>query len=580
MKMTRRQMMQIMAASVPAMRLAQAFGQPAASNPSAAAAPALPPAPKPIPAPAGFGVAAGPFQPTWDSLAAGYKVPEWYRDAKFGIWAHWGPQCQPEMGDWYAQNMYKFSASPTSVYQFHCKKYGHPSKFGFKDVINEWKAEKWKPEELIALYKKAGAKFFAGMANHHDNMDMWDSTYQPWNSVAIGPKKNIIGGWAKATREAGLKFAISCHGSHTWDWMQVAQDSDPSGEFQGVRYDGLVSKADGKGKWWDGLDPQDLYAQYHQKGNYGWTLSPGTGRGRGRGGDQPVTLPPPVDPAYVQKFFYRTVELIDKYQPDLLYFDDTVLPIYPVSDIGLKIAAYLYNTSLARNGKVEAVMTGKQLNAEQRKAMLLDLERGVSSGGEILPWQTDTCIGEWHYRRSIFEQHRYKTSLQVVQMLIDIVSKNGNLMLSVPVRGDGTIDEDEVACVEGIGKWMGPNGEGIYATRPWKVYGEGPSTVAANQGRGMFGGARDVRSYAADDFRFTAKGDTVYAFMMGWPEGGKATIKSIAQGSENFPKEVAKVEMLGAGTLTFTRDASGLVVNLPEKKPNDYACTLKITPKA
>ena len=159
----------------------------------------------------------------------------------------------------------------------------------------------------------------------------------------------------------------------------------------------------------------------------------------------PAAQLPPVDPAYIQKFFYRTIELIDKFQPDLLYFDDTVLPMYPGSDIGLRIAAYLYNTSLVRNGKVEAVLTGKQLNAEQRKAMLLDLERGVSSGGETLPWQTDTCIGEWHYRRSIFEQHRYKTPLQVVQMLIDIVSKNGNLMLSVPVRGDGTLDEDEVA---------------------------------------------------------------------------------------------------------------------------------------
>ncbi len=570
--------MQLLAGAVPAGYLSRALGQTtdaageaaakaAGALPSVPTAPVpvgkLPPAPIPIAAPAGFGVAAGPFQPTWESLGAGYQVPEWYRDAKFGIWAHWGPQCQPEQGDWYAQNMY----NPRHAhYKFHVQKYGHPSKFGFKDVINEWKAEKWKPEELIALYKKAGAKFFAGMANHHDNLDMWDSKYQPWNSVAVGPRKNIIGGWAKATREAGLKFAISVHASHTWDWMQVAQGADPDGEFAGVPYDGLVSRADGKGKWWDGLDPQDLYAQYHTRGRYGWNLSGKTET--------------PVDPAYIQKFFYRTIELIDKYQPDILYFDDSVLPIYPVSDIGLKIAAYLYNTSLARNGKVEAVMTGKGLNAEQRKAILLDVERGVTNGGETLPWQTDTCIGEWHYKRSIFEQHRYKTSLQVVQMLIDIVSKNGNLMLSVPVRGDGTIDEDEVACVEGIGKWMGPNGEGIYATRPWKVYGEGPSTIASNQVRGQFGGARDVRNYTAEDFRFTSKGDILYAFMMGWPESGKATIKSLAQGSENFPKEVGKVELLGAGALTFTREASGLVVNLPAGKPNDYAYTLKITPKA
>ena len=573
MELSRRDVVKLFAGSIPAYYASNVLLR-AADN-----SPALPPAPTPIPAPPGFGVAEGPFQPTWESLAANYQVPDWYRDAKFGIWAHWGPQCQPEMGDWYAQKMYQFSTNPNSDYQFHCKTYGHPSKFGFKDVINEWKADKWEPEKLLALYKKAGAKFFAAMANHHDNLDMWDSTYQPWNSVAVGPKKNIIGGWAKATREAGLKFAISCHASHTWDWMQVAQDSDPSGEYAGIPYDGRVSKADGKGKWWDGLDPQDLYAQYHQKGNYGWNLSPQANGGRGRRGSQ-QTPPPPVDPAYIEKFFNRTIDLIQKYQPDLLYFDDTVLPIYPASDIGLRIAAYLYNTSFTKNGKLEAVMTGKGLNAQQRQAILYDVERGVTTGGETIPWQTDTCIGDWHYRRSLFEQHRYKTPLQVVQMLIDIVSKNGNLMLSIPVRGNGTIDEDEVACVESIGKWMGPNGEGIYATRPWKVYGEGPSTVASNQARGQFGGSRDVRGYTPEDFRFTTKGDTVYAFMMGWPDSGNATIKSLAQNSENFPREIAKVELLGVGPLTFTRDMAGLIVNLPENKPNDIAYTLKITPKA
>jgi alpha-L-fucosidase len=578
MDMTRRKMMQIVAtaaAAVPALRVPQALGQApdgeaaakaaGASSATAGTAPAiarpLPPAPTPIPAPAGFGVAPGPFQPTWESLSV-YQVPDWYRDVKFGIWAHWGPQCQPEMGDWYAQKMYQ---EKNAVYKFHCEKYGHPSKFGFKDVINEWKADKWEPQKLIDLYKRAGAKFFAAMANHHDNLDMFDSKYQPWNSVAVGPKKDIVGGWAKAARAAGLRLAISCHGDRAWSWYQDAQRADTSGPLAGVPYDGRMTKADGKGKWWEGLDPQDLYAQYHELGRYGWTQSGN----------------PPLDKAYVEKFFNRTIDLIDKYQPDILYFDDTVLPIYPTSDIGLRIAAYLYNTNLARHGgKLEAVMTGKGLNAQQRRALVWDVERGVASGGETLPWQTDTCIGSWHYERRVFEQHRYKTAGQVVQMLIDIVSKNGNLMLSVPVRGDGTLDEDEVKIVEGIGAWMSPNGEAIYATRPWKVYGEGPSTVASNQTRGQFGGARDVRPYTAEDFRFTAKGDTVYAFMMGWPADGKATIKSLAQGSENFPKEVAKVELLGAGgPLTFTRDASGLVVNLPEKKPNEYAYALKIMPK-
>jgi alpha-L-fucosidase len=393
---------------------------------------------------------------------------------------------------------------------------------------------------------------------------MFDSKYQPWNSVAIGPKKDIVGGWAKAVRAAGLRLAVSCHGDRAWSWYQDAQRADTSGPLTGVPYDGLLTKADGKGLWWEGLDPQDLYAQYHPTGKYNWQQSGN----------------PPLDKPYIEKFFNRTIDLLDKYQPDLLYFDDTVLPIYPASDIGLRIAAYFYNTNLARNGgKLEAVMTGKGLNAEQRRALVFDVERGVTHGGETMPWQTDTCIGSWHYERRLFEQHRYKTPGQVVQMLIDIVSKNGNLMLSVPVRGDGTIDEDEVACLEGIAKWIAPNGEGIFATRPWKVYGEGPSVTAAAP-QGQFGGARDVRPYTAEDIRFTSKGDSLYAFVMAWPADGKVTIKTLAQGSEHYPKDVARVELPGSSApLAFSRDTAGLVVTLPATKPNDYAYALKITPK-
>jgi alpha-L-fucosidase len=561
MNMTRREMMQWLAGAASAATLPRAFGQEGASPTNAqVATPALPPAPTPIPAPPGYGVAPGPFQPAWESLSS-YRAPDWYRDAKFGIWAHWGPQCQPEMGDWYAQRMYQ---EKNPVYKFHVEKYGHPSKFGFKDVIHEWKADKWQPEKLIALYKSAGAKYFAAMANHHDNCDMFDSKYQPWNSVAIGPKKDIVGGWAKAVRAAGLRLAVSCHGDRAWSWYQDAQRADTSGPLTGVPYDGLLTKADGKGLWWEGLDPQDLYAQYHPTGKYNWQQSGN----------------PPLDKPYIEKFFNRTIDLLDKYQPDLLYFDDTVLPIYPASDIGLRIAAYFYNTNLARNGgKLEAVMTGKGLNAEQRRALVFDVERGVTHGGETLPWQTDTCIGSWHYERRLFEQHRYKTPGQVVQMLIDIVSKNGNLMLSVPVRGDGTIDEDEVACLEGIAKWIAPNGEGIFATRPWKVYGEGPSVTAAAP-QGQFGGARDVRPYTAEDIRFTSKGDSLYAFVMAWPADGKVTIKTLAQGSEHYPKDVARVELPGSSApLAFSRDTAGLVVTLPATKPNDYAYALKITPK-
>ena len=202
----------------------------------------------------------GPFKPDWNSLSS-YQTPEWFRNAKFGIWAHWGPQCQPEFGDWYAREMYM---EGSRKYKYHVEKYGHPSKFGFKDVINEWKAELWDPESLVSLYKQAGAKYFVALANHHDNFDLYKSKYQKnWNSTKIGPKKDLIGGWEKAARSNGLRFGVSVHAAHAWSWMETAQRADKNGPLAGVPYDGKLTKADGKGRWWDGLDPQELYEQNH-----------------------------------------------------------------------------------------------------------------------------------------------------------------------------------------------------------------------------------------------------------------------------------------------------------------------------
>jgi alpha-L-fucosidase len=322
-----------------------------------------------------------------------------------------------------------------------------------------------------------------------------------------------------------------------------------------------MTKADGKGLWWEGLDPQDLYAQHHAVGKYDW----------------PQNGNPPLDKAVIEKFFNRTIDLIDKYQPDLMYFDDTILPIYPVSDIGLRIAAYFYNTNLARNGKLEAVLTGKILDAQQRRALVLDVERGVTNGGETLPWQTDTCIGNWHYERSLFDGHRYKTARQVSQMLVDIVSKNGNLQLSIPLPGHGMPDADELKFLEEFTAWMDVNSEGIFATRPWKVYGEGPSVTTPGP-RGQFGGARDVRAYTAEDMRFTMKGDSLYAFIMVWPESRSTVVKSLAANSPQLEgRKIADVALLGfGGKLEWTQDEQGLKIKLPDQPPCASAVTLKI----
>jgi alpha-L-fucosidase len=513
--------------------------------------------------------AAGPFQPTWKSLAAQYQCPEWFRDAKFGIWAVWGPQCQPEDGDWYARNMY-IQGTPQN--KFHVEHYGPPSKFGFKEIIPLWKAENFHPDEVLAFYKKSGAKYFMAMANHHDNFDLYDSKYQPWNSVALGPKKDIIGLWVHAARKNGLRFAVSVHASHAWSWYEPAQGADQDGPLAEAPYDGKLTKADGKWLWWDGLDPQDLYAQNHPCGTqkdwewWEWNAAKG------------CSLP---DAAYVQKFFLRTRQLWDDYRPDMIYFDDTVLPFHGMTDeVGLELAAHFYNSSLQWHGRNEAVMNAKHLDPMQRKALVYDIERGKATDILPQPWQTDTCLGDWHYQRRIFEQHQYKTAATVIPMLADIVSKNGNLMLSVPVRGDGSIDSDEVKIVGDIGAWLKVNGEAIYATRPWKVFGEGLAAKTFEQGQ--FDGQSDTHKnpFTPEDIRFTQSkdGKALYAIVLAFPADGKVTVQSLAENSAQWPGKIGSVRMLGIrGKRKFARDDTGLHVVLPDKKPCEIAFALKIT---
>ena len=503
-------------------------------------------------------VAAGKFAPTWASLKQ-YQTPEWFRDAKFGIWAHWGPQCQPEAGDWYARGMYQTGGWQ---YNFHTNRYGSPADYGFKEVIHSWKAENWNPEKLLALYKRAGAQYFFALANHHDNFDNYDSKYQPWNSVAIGPQKDLLGGWAKAARANGLRFGVSVHAAHAWTWYEPAQD-----------YDGRLTKADGAGKWWDGLDPQDLYAQNHTPSqDY---KNPGKIHSQwnwGNGASRP-------DQAYCDKFYSRTIDLINKYQPDLIYFDDTALPLWPASDAGLKIAAHFYNLNLKWHGPDnDGVLFGKILDAEQRQCMAWDIERGSSNEIEPHPWQTDTCIGNWHYDRGLYQRNGYKTAKMVIQTLADVVSKNGNLLLNVPVRGDGTIDEKELQVVEGIADWMTVNQEGILATRPWKVFGEGPASGGAalsaqgfNEGKGKPFTAQDVRFTQAKD------GRTLYAIVLGAPTNG-VSIRSLGKTAKLLDRRVSTLQLLGTQeNIQWTQTDDALVISQPKSQLSRAAIVFKIT---
>jgi alpha-L-fucosidase len=456
----------------------------------------------------------------------------------------------------------------SSDYKSHLLEYGHPSTNGFKEVIHQWKAEHFDPDKLLAFYKANGAKYFMALANHHDNFDNFNSKYQPWNSVAIGPKKDLIGGWARAARKNGLRFAVSVHASRAWSWYEVAQRSDTNGPFAGVPYDGKLNKADGQGLWWQGLDPQDLYEQNHAPGQkLEWSWDPQKGS----------SVP---DAAYLTRFFLRTKQLWDDYHPDMIYFDDSVLPLHGVTDeVGLKLAAHFYNSSIQLHGKNEAVMNNKKLDDMQREAMVYDIERGRAKHILPLPWQTDTCLGSWHYDQAIFKNHDYKSAASVVRMLADIVSKNGNLMLSVPLQRDGTPDTDEIQIVSEIGAWLKVNGDAIYGTRPWKVYGEGPSTLSGEDGK--FGGQRDVQKipFTAEDIRFTQSknGKKLYAIILAPPANGSVTIKALAANSPQWPGKISRVKMLGSsGKLKFARDENGLHLDLPKSLPSQIAVSLQI----
>jgi alpha-L-fucosidase len=351
-------------------------------------------------------------------------------------------------------------------------------------------------------------------------------------------------------------------------WYEPAQKADKNGAMAGVPYDGKLTRAAGKGTWWEGYDPQELYAQNHP-------LSADDDTGKlwdwGNG-----VVKPSVE--YCNKFYNRTVDLINKYDPDLVYFDDTALPLWPVSDAGLCIAAHYYNRSLQKRGKLDVVITGKILDEQQRKCMVWDIERGQSNKIEPLPWQTDTCIGHWHYDRPLYERHGYKNAKTVVHTLIDVVSKNGNLMLNIPVRGDGTIDDDERKVVEEVGQWIAVNEEAIFSSRPWTIFGEGPAmeTAAALSAQGFNEGKGKPFTY--EDVRFTVKGNSLYAFVMGWPDDKELLIKSLGTASQQLKgKKISHVSLLGyKGAVTWTQENDGLKVKMPLQPPCDHACVLKI----
>ncbi|MFL6437806.1 MAG: alpha-L-fucosidase [Terriglobales bacterium] len=471
----------------------------------------------------------GLFRPDWESLQK-YEVPEWYKDAKFGIFIHWGLYSVPAFGnEWYPRNMYR---EGSEEYKHHVAAYGRPDKFGYKDFMPMFKAEHYDPGAWAELFKKAGAKYVVPVAEHHDGFAMYDSGVSDWTAAKMGPHRDLIGDLGKAVRAAGLHFGVSSHRVEHNFFLGVGR-TIPS----------------------DVNDPQ--YAAFYGPAHT-WLMNP-----RGTPLDNDFTY---VSTAWANDWLARAAELVEKYHPDIVYFDWWIGQPSIRPNLS-RFAAFYYNTSL-KYGDHVGVINYKDY-AMQEHSGVLDLERGQLGDIRSLYWQTDTSISNrsWGY----IKDDTFKAPEFIVHQLIDIVSKNGNLLLNFGPRSDGTIPEQVQQVLLDVGAWLNVNGEGIYGTRPWRIYGEGPTKVAA----GSFHDT-DTANYTAEDFRFTTKGDVLYAIGLKWPLNEEIVIHSLGHTLGTRP--VQTVTLLGSDArLQFEQRSDGLHVHLPAQAPAKYAYVLRMT---
>ena len=471
-------------------------------------------------------VATGRFTPDWTGLSREYTAPEWWREAKFGAWSHWDPQSMPEQGDWYARGMY---IQGNKQYDYNVKNFGHPSEYGYKEICHNWVVDKWNPEELMDLYVEMGARYFMAMGVHHDNFDCWNSTYQPWNSVNVGPKLDVVGTWEKIARKHGLRFGIGFHNTpgRTWgQFMTVRYTSDKKGEKQGVPYDALQTISDGKEKWWEGLDPVDLYGPVHDKKD-------------------------PLHSPFANQFMWRVDDAISKYHPDIIYFDEHAGDSQV--DLGVKMGlgflapsliANYYNKSLKwNNGKMDVVINlkgvGGRYNSFQNSPELLPLaDRSLVKSTEAIiepeimaySFQTETSIAEWHYLLG----QKYMSAKKVIELLMQNVSRNGSMLLNLTQHGRGDLDPELIRICKDIGAWLKINGEAVYGSRPFEVFGDNSVLYTRNNGN-------------------------IYATFTDW-DGNPITLSSLRKDGATLGT-VSKVEILGSNiNVKFVQDDKGLTI--------------------
>ena len=473
-------------------------------------------------------VAPGPCNPDWKALSRQYTAPAWWREAKFGAWAHWDPQSMPEQGDWYARAMY-MEGSPQ--YEFHIEHFGHPSEYGYKDICHNWVIDRWNPEQLMSLYREMGARYFMAMGCHHDNFDCFDSKYQPWNSVHVGPKVDIVGTWEKVARQHGMRFGIGFHDTppRTWgQFMPVRYASDKKGPMKGVPYDANQTIRDGKGEWWEGLDPADLYGPRH-------------------------TAEDPLHSPFANQFMWRVDDAITKYHPDVIYFDehagDSQVDLGVHMGLGFlapTLAANYYNKSLQWNhGKMEAVLNlkgvgGRYNSFQSSPGLLPHVDRSLVKSSEAViepeimaySFQTETTIADWHYRAG----QSYMDAKKIIGLLMQNVCRNGAMLLNLTQHGRGDLDSQVIQTCKDIGAWLMINGEAVYASRPFELCEENANAIC-----------------------FTRNNGNIYGTLLNW-DGGPITLKALRSGGATLGK-ISKIELLGSDVpLTFSQDDQGLTV--------------------
>jgi len=479
-------------------------------------------------------VRSGPFQPNWDSLAA-YRVPAWFRDAKFGIFIHWGVYSVPAFGnEWYSRNMY---VQGNAAFSHHVATYGPQSKFGYKDFIPMFRGEHFDANAWLDLFARAGVRYVVPVAEHCDGFAMYDSSLTDWNAAKMGPKRDVVGELAAAARRRGLYFGVSSHRAEHWWWYDSGMKFDS--DVRDPRYAGLYGPA----------RPMAL---------------PGDDDSKEPDPDHLEAWLPP-DKAFLDDWLARSAELVAKYHPDFLYSDWWIgQPAF--QPYLQRFAAYYYNEAASLGQGV--VLTYKGYDFPENAAVL-DVERGKLDALRLLPWQTDTSVSihSWGY----VDNDEYRSAQSLIQELVDVVSKNGNLLLNVGPKSDGTIPEQARAILLEIGAWLRTNGEAIYGSRPWLLYGEGPTKVT-NSAKNS-----DQQQFTAADIRFTTHNGALYAIALGWPANGDLRIRSLGRGLPYLKRPVCGVKLLGSDEpLSWRQEADGLHVELPLQPPREAAFTFRI----